>query len=256
MKPRTLKNHNTEILSLYLSKKINILTIGLTENCDFVYDYNSKEKSAKLFQNRDIDMETLKKSISMLRDNSGESSLLSIGFYSKEPVLELGLIREIVDYCNEQLNDYKIDYVMDTNLGLLTDEVLEFLERENFQLLTDMDISYTNSIRSLENKAIRNILKIKREYKGLFNNIKTVSNLIEDSSDNDSYNNFLKNIKQIYSDNNKNHTAFYNKKNKEFSNCHRNTYSVKSKNSIIDPYIWQRQGLMGNTEVVWRDIET
>ncbi|NLY44925.1 MAG: hypothetical protein GX053_02895 [Tissierella sp.] len=256
MKPITLKNHNTEILSLYLSKELNILTIALKDSYDLVYDNNSKEESSKLFENREIDMVTLKKSISMLRDNSGESSLLSIGFYSKDPVLELGLIRKIVDYCNEQLINYKIGYLIDTNLGLLTDEVLEFLERENFQLLTDMDVSYTNSIRSLENKAIRNILKIKREYKGLFNNIKTVSSLIEDCNGNDNYNNFLNNIKKIYSENNKNHTAFYNKKNKEFLNCHRNTYSVRNKGSMIDPYIWQIQGLMGNTEGVWRDMGT
>lgn len=250
MKARTLMNHKTEILSLYLSKRLNILAICITGNCDdYIYDYNSKEGNVKLFQNREIDMVTLKKSISMLRDNSGESSLLSIGFYSKEPVVELGFIREIVDYCNEQLTNYNIDYVIDTNLGKLTDEVLEFLEGENFKMLTDIDVSYRNSIGSLENKVIRNILKIKREYKGLFNNIKTVSNLIEDYNSNDNYNNFLNNIKKIYSD---------NSKNQEILDCHRNNYSIGNKSSMTDTdtYIWQIPGTMANTEVVWRDIET
>lgn len=200
MTSRTLKNNSTEILSLYLSRKINILAIFLTNNLDYVYDCNSKEESSKIFENREIDMETFKKSISMLRDNSGERSLLLIGFYSKEPAIELGFIREIVNYSNEQLIDYEIGYVIDTNLGLLTDEVLEFLDRENFKLLTDVDVSYKNSIRSLESKAIENILKIKREYRRLFDNIKMVSNSDADSNN---YNSFLNNIKEIYSDNNK-----------------------------------------------------
>lgn len=253
MIPRTLKNKTTEILSLYLSRKINILAIFLTNNWDHVYDYNSKEENTKIFENREIDMETFRKSISMLRDNSGERSLLSIGFYSKEPVIELKFIREIVNYCNEQLVDYEIDYLIDTNIGLLTDEVLEFLELENFKLLTDVDVFYTNSVRSLESKTIRNILKIKRQYKGLFNNIKMVSN--SDVDDNN-YNSFLNNIKKIYSDKNINHTTFYDEVNEEPLNDRRNTYSTGNKGSIIDPYIYQLQGTMGNTEVVWIDIET
>lgn len=198
MTSRTLKNNSTEILSLYLSREINILAIFLMNNLDYVYDCNSKEESSKIFENGEIDMETFKKSISMLRVNSGERSLLSIGFYSKEPAIELGFIREIVNYSNEQLIDYEIDYVIDTDLGLLTDEVLGFLDRENFKLLTDVDLSYKNSVQS---KAIENILKIKREYRGLFDNIKIVSN--SDDADGNNYNSFLNNIKEIYSDKNK-----------------------------------------------------
>lgn len=253
MIPNTLNNHTKEILSLYLSSKINILAIFLKNNLNQIYDCNSKGDNAKIFDNREIDMDTLKKSISLLRDNSGERSLLSIGFYSERPVIEFRLIREIVNYCNEQLNDYEIDYVMYTNIGLLTDEVLEFLERENFKLLTDVGLYYTNSVWNLECKVIRNILKIKREYKGLFNNIKMAS---DSSVDINNLNSFLNNIKGMYSDKYKNHTIFYEEANKEPLNDHRNTYSTGNKGSMIDSYIYQLQGTMGNTEVVWIDIET
>lgn len=198
MEPRTLKGHKRGILSLYLSKKINSLRISLADYSDFLYVYNSREDCANLFQNREYDMVFLKKSITMLRDNSGENGLVSIGFHSKDPVLELRFIRDMVEYCNNYLTSHKIDYTIETNLGLLTDELLIFLDRENFKLLTDFDPSCRESLGKLESNVIKNIIKIKREYKGLYKNIRRISYPLEDASSIDGYSTFLSRGKKVY----------------------------------------------------------
>lgn len=227
MEPGTFRGHKRGILSLYLSKRLSMLTIDLADNSDFLYDYNSKEECAKLFQNREYDMVSLKKSITMLRDNSGEDGLVSIGFHSKDPVLELRFIRDMVEYCNSYLASHKIEYTIETNLGLLTDEVLKFLDRENFKLLIDIDPSSLEDLGNLDSNLSKNIIKIKRDYKGLYKNTRTTANPIEDASSIDSYNTFLSKRKKAYRVKDKSRIEFRNKEDERYLDFIHATYEMK-----------------------------
>lgn len=263
----TLKNYNTGMLSLYLSKELNALTFCLT--------HNSIGGSSEMHQNREIDMKTFNKSISMLRDNSRGNGLIVIGFYNKEPLLELGVIQEIVDYCNENLAESKINYVIHTSLELLTYEILGILEKEKFQLLIDLSLSSLEGLHSLDNNVINDLLKIKREYRGLYNNIsinivkdldvnyreykdnklknhpilnniKVMTTLDKDSYNGDTYNNFLNNIRKMYSDNNRSVSPCCSNRYREYLNGHRRPNSIRNKVNIIEPYIWDMQEFIGN----------
>lgn len=245
---KTLKNYNTDMLSLYLSKELNALTFRLT--------HNSTEESREMHQ----------KSISMLRDSSRENSLIVIGFYSKESLLEFGVIQEIVDYCNENLSESKINYVIHTSLELLTYNILGILEKENFQLLIDLDVSSIEGLHGLDYKVRENLLEIKREYQGLYNSIainivtdlaecyieyrddqfknhpilkdlRVMTILNKDNYNGDTYNDFLNNIKKMYSDNNRSLSSCSSNRYREYLSGHRRTNSMGNEASIIEPYM-------------------
>jgi len=64
---------------------------------------------------------------------------LNIGFYGGEPLLNITLIEEIVDYIEKQENIGKaLSYSMTTN-GVLLDKHIDFLAEKKFRLLVSLD---------------------------------------------------------------------------------------------------------------------
>jgi len=61
-----------------------------------------------------------------------------ISFYGGEPLLNMGFIKEIVDYVEALELNRKIVYSMTTN-GMLLDKHIEYLVKKNFDLLISLD---------------------------------------------------------------------------------------------------------------------
>ena len=115
---KEIKHLGTDLLPLYLARKMNILTIQLTQNCNLRCSYcayTSNNGTNRLHQNKKVDLNIAKKAILMLRDNSIDSNKLSIGFYGGEPLLEFDLIKEIVRFCKKELIGREVNYTITTN---------------------------------------------------------------------------------------------------------------------------------------------
>ena len=187
---KEIKHLGTDLLPLYLARKMNILTIQLTQNCNLRCSYcayTSNNGTNRLHQNKKVDLNIAKKAILMLRDNSIDSNKLSIGFYGGEPLLEFDLIKEIVRFCKKELIGREVNYTITTNSTLLSDEILEFFERENFQIVLSLDgpkkindknRKFLQGNDSVYDKVIKNIKKIEKEYKKLFKNL-TINMVID-----------------------------------------------------------------------------
>ena len=159
---------------------MNFLTIQLTQNCNLRCSYcayTSNGGSTRLHQNKTINLETIKKAILILRNNSIDSNNLSIGFYGGEPLIEFDLIKETVYFVKKELMGRNINYTITTNSTLLNNEILDFFEKEEFQLVLSLDgpkeindknRKFESGMGSVYDKVIENVIKIESEYPELF----------------------------------------------------------------------------------------
>lgn len=112
---------------LDINEKISSLTLMVVQECNmrckYCYgedgEYNNKGKMSK---------KVAKKAIDFLIENSDKHELL-ISFLGGEPLLNLPLIKDVVNYCTKQgiIYNKKFLYTITTNGTLITKEIEEYL---------------------------------------------------------------------------------------------------------------------------------
>lgn len=138
------------------------ITFEVTEKCNlncrycgYGCLYNNKDPR----KNRDLSLSDaicLLKSIKELWDNGYDYSgysILHVSFYGGEPLLNMTLIKEIIQYLEHEFSQYdkEIVYSMTTN-GMLLKEYIDYLVDKKFQLLISLDgDEYGNSYRIRHN---------------------------------------------------------------------------------------------------------
>lgn len=191
---KEIKHPATYLLDTYLSRKLGLLTIQLTHQCNLRCDYcayTSNDGTYRLHENNKISFDTIKKSLHFLKKNSIDRNEVTIGFYGGEPLIEFHLIKETVDYCKEIFEGKKVDYTITTNGTLLSDEVLDLFIKENFNIVISLDgpkeindknRKFLNSDISVFEKVIENINYINEHYEPLIKNM-SISMVIDPTQD-------------------------------------------------------------------------
>lgn len=113
--------------------------IVVTARCNFICDY-CHASSAALEQERvDMTWPVAKKTVDLIF--SSPSPVLKIEFQGGEPLLNWTIIKEIVQY-GEFLNRFakrQLEFVICTNLTLLTDEMIGFIKEHKIVISTSLD---------------------------------------------------------------------------------------------------------------------
>ena len=86
-----------------------------------------------------MDFETAKKAIDFYLKRSEKADQLALSFYGGEPLLEFELIKKCVSYILQRKGDKKILFTMTTNGTLMTEDVIEFLVKYEFNLMISLD---------------------------------------------------------------------------------------------------------------------
>lgn len=181
-KVKEIKHPATDLLETYLSRKIKLLIIQLTQNCNLRCEYcpyTHNDGTGRVHQNKTIDFETIKKALLILRDNSIDNDNISVSFYGGEPLIEFDLIKKTVNYCKYVFNGKSVGFSLTTNATLFTEEIMNFFEEESFSILVSLDgpknlndknrkFSYSN--KSVFDKVIDNLKIIEKNYRNLFKN--------------------------------------------------------------------------------------
>ncbi len=112
------------------------ITLNVTDNCNFncVYCYQKDTKS-----NSKMSWDTCKKAVDFFLANSGKE--ISVDFSGGEPLLNFEIIEKAVEYINRRskvLNKKK-RYSIITNGSLVTENILEFFEKNNFDVQFSFD---------------------------------------------------------------------------------------------------------------------
>lgn len=136
-----IKHFATDSMRDYLSRKIEKITLQVTQNCNLRCDYcvYSGSYPNRTHGNKRMNFETAKKCIDYLFANSSEKEKVNIGFYGGEPLLELSLIRQCVEYIESEYSDKQYDYAITTNGTLLDEDTARYLFDKNFMVMISMD---------------------------------------------------------------------------------------------------------------------
>lgn len=95
--------------SLY-ENNLNTIILQVTQNCNLRCQYcvYSGSYINRVHNNKRMSVEVAKQAIDFLVKHSENSKEISIGFYGGEPLLEVPLIREVVDYAEGVFSGKKL----------------------------------------------------------------------------------------------------------------------------------------------------
>jgi uncharacterized protein len=124
-------------------EKFPLTTIVLNVNtgCNLSCTYCYKEDLTTPAHGRRMSLETAVQSIELLLRESPGQRAYNVVFFGGEPLTNLPLIREVVDWCDARFAqlDASVSYTMTTNATLLKEEVVDWLDAHRFGLTVSMD---------------------------------------------------------------------------------------------------------------------
>ena len=124
------KRFDIKALCLHVAHTCNL-------NCSYCFASQGKYHGERAL----MSLETGKKAIDFLIDNSGFHKNLDIDFFGGEPLMNWEVCKELVRYGREQekLHKKNIRFTLTTNGVLLNDEVTEFCNKEMHNVVLSLD---------------------------------------------------------------------------------------------------------------------
>jgi len=88
-----------------------------------------------------MSFETGKHAIDFLLENSGDRPNLELDFFGGEPLMNFGVVKQVVEYARSREKEYnkKFRFTITTNGLLLDDEKIEFINREMSNVVLSID---------------------------------------------------------------------------------------------------------------------
>lgn len=125
-----LKKNNIRHIALNVTHKCNL-------NCDYCYGGDGSYGGPAVHMSKD----TAKQAVDFLMEVSENAENCRITFFGGEPLLNLGLVKYVVQYARKQAAAYnkKIYFGMTTNGVLLDDDKSDFLINEKIDMTFSLD---------------------------------------------------------------------------------------------------------------------
>lgn len=125
----------------YLNEGMQQLILQLTQNCNLRCKYcvYSGSYRNRTHTNKRMDFKTAKNAIDFYYKHSSAADVARIGLYGGEPLLEFALIKKVVSYSEALFNGKKLRFNMTSNATLLNEEIVDFLQTHNFDLMISLD---------------------------------------------------------------------------------------------------------------------
>lgn len=117
-------------------------TLMITQDCNLKCKYCYGGESGRYKSSgQKMSIEVAKNAIDFLFNHNRNIRHFHIGFFGGEPMLNLPLIKEIIEYCEriEKQYDKKFTYSITTNGTLLTEEKIKFLRSKNVGIMISLD---------------------------------------------------------------------------------------------------------------------
>ena len=112
-----------------LDGNIGQLILQVTQNCNLRCKYcvYSGSYVNRTHSNKRMSFETAKKAIDFYYKHNRNKEDAVIGFYGGEPLLEMDLIKRVVEYSQKLFEGKSITFNLTTNATLLTEDIIRFL---------------------------------------------------------------------------------------------------------------------------------
>lgn len=180
-----LEHPVSDYINDYLDNGINGLILQVTQNCNLKCRYCSFACD-ETFLNRDHSKKTMKfeiakKTLDFLKEHSKNTKSISIGFYGGEPLIEIKLIEECIEYAKKIFFDKIITFNITSNGTIMNNKILQVLKENNVVLMISLDgpraihninRRYFINGKGSFDKVIENLLFIKKNEYEYFKTIK------------------------------------------------------------------------------------
>ena len=178
-----IEHPDTNRLEYFLTNQLQDIVLQVTQNCNLRCDYcaYSGKYHNRVHANKKMSLSTAKQALDFAICHSGSTQELAIGFYGGEPLLEFELMKQIVAYIKKIYPEKNVRYGLTTNATLLTDEVAQFFQENDFQVVISID--GPKEIHDLQRRfangrgsydvVMSNLLRIKQKYPSLYQRCRT-----------------------------------------------------------------------------------
>ena len=126
------KNRHTEVkaLCLNVARTCNL-------NCEYCFASQGKYHGERAL----MSLETGKKALDFLVENSGRRVNLEVDFFGGEPLMDFEVVKGIVEYGREieKTHDKHFRFTLTTNGMLINDDVIDFCNREMHNVVLSLD---------------------------------------------------------------------------------------------------------------------
>ncbi len=120
---------------------LTTLVLNVNTGCNLSCTYCYKEDLTTPAKGGRMTLETATKAVEMLLRESPDQPRYSIVFFGGEPLSNMGLIREVVEYCTSRFARHgaTVDFTLTTNATLLSEELVDWFDAHRFGLTVSMD---------------------------------------------------------------------------------------------------------------------
>lgn len=120
---------------------LSTIVLNVNTGCNLGCSYCYKEDLATPAAGERMDFETARKGIDLLLREGAQRDRVNVVFFGGEPLSNLPLIRQVVDYTNRRCEALgkTPDYSMTTNATLLKPQTVDWLNSERFSIAVSMD---------------------------------------------------------------------------------------------------------------------
>jgi len=120
---------------------LSTLVLNVNTGCNLSCSYCYKEDLDKPADSKRMALETAQKAIEMMLQESPDQPRYNIVFFGGEPLTNMPLIREVVDYAENRFGRLgrPVDFSLTTNATLLNPEIVEFLQAHRIGVAVSID---------------------------------------------------------------------------------------------------------------------
>ncbi len=139
---KTIKHPESKYVQFLLERHINDISLQVTRECNFNCRYclyTNEHGLERRHESINMSWEIAKKSVDYLYAHSSDARKIGVSFYGGEPLINFQLIKRVVGYCKSLFYTKRVEYRMTTNASLFTDEIIDYIVSNNFNIAISLD---------------------------------------------------------------------------------------------------------------------
>src|SRR5262245_6054150 len=123
------------------SYPLSTIVLNVNTGCNLGCTYCYKEDLQIPSRGERMNFATASRSVDLLLAQAAQRDRIGIVFFGGEPLTNMPLIREVVDYAERTCDEAgkRVDFSLTTNATLLTPEIIEFFDAHRFGISVSMD---------------------------------------------------------------------------------------------------------------------
>ena len=124
-----------------VASPVKAMCLNVSHDCNLRCEYCFAGKGDYEQGRMVMSAETGRRAIDFLLENSGDRQFLELDFFGGEPLMNLGVVKEVVEYARSKEKEHNklFRFTITTNGMLLNDDTIEYINREMSNVVLSLD---------------------------------------------------------------------------------------------------------------------